>query len=193
MGVRRHGAELERAIVEAVWAELDEVGFAAFRVDAVAERARTSKPVLYRRWPGRAHLVLAAIRYAARAPAAPDPTGSLRGDLVALMAALAAHARRIPSSALWGVLAEGERDPRLRAAILDALDDGTAHDALAAIADRATTRGELPARPGPALLRLPAVLVRERVLVGVPPTDAEVEHLVDEVVLVAWRAGADAG
>jgi hypothetical protein len=109
------------------------------------------------------------------------------------MAALAAHARRIPSSALWGVLAEGERDPRLRAAILDALDDGTAHDALAAIADRATTRGELPARPGPALLRLPAVLVRERVLVGVPPTDAEVEHLVDEVVLVAWRAGADAG
>jgi len=37
------------------------------------------------------------------------------------------------------------------------------------------------------------VLVRERVLVGVPPTDAEVEHLVDEVVLVAWRAGADAG
>jgi len=87
----------------------------------------------------------------------------------------------------------GGTRPRLRAAILDALDDGTAHDALAAIADRATTRGELPARPGPALLRLPAVLVRERVLVGVPPTDAEVEHLVDEVVLVAWRAGADAG
>src|SRR5690606_1543982 len=120
MGVRRHGAELERAIVEAVWAELAVVGYAAFRIGAVAERARTSKPVLYRRWPGRAHLVLAAVRYAARAPAAPEPTGSLRDDLVALMTALAAHARRIPPSALWGVLADGERDPQLRAAILDA-------------------------------------------------------------------------
>jgi hypothetical protein len=45
-----------------------------------------------------------------------------------------------------------------------------------------------PAPPGATLLRLPAVLVRDRTLVGVPPTGAEVEHLMDEVVLPVWRA-----
>jgi hypothetical protein len=44
-----------------------------------------------------------------------------------------------------------------------------AHDALAGLADRAAARGELLAQPGTALLRLPAILVRERTLVGVPP------------------------
>ena len=50
----------------------------------VAARAGTSRPVLARRWPNQAELVIAAIRHHT-ALAAPDPpdTGSLRGDVLA--------------------------------------------------------------------------------------------------------------
>ena len=57
---RRRGAELEQAILDAAWAELCEVGYTALTIEAVAKRAGTSKPVIYRRWPSRAHLVIAA-------------------------------------------------------------------------------------------------------------------------------------
>lgn len=56
-------------------------------MEGVAARAKTSKAVLYRRWPNRAKLVVAAeahelppLRFEL-----PD-TGSLRGDILALLA-----------------------------------------------------------------------------------------------------------
>ena len=42
------GAELEEALLDAAWAELQEVGYPAFTYEGVAQRAGTSKPVLYR-------------------------------------------------------------------------------------------------------------------------------------------------
>jgi AcrR family transcriptional regulator len=59
---RRYGAALERALLGAAWEELRESGYAGFTIDAVARRAGTSRPVLYRRWPNRAQLVLAGER-----------------------------------------------------------------------------------------------------------------------------------
>ena len=82
---RRRGVALERALVEAAWEELMESGYNDFTMDAVAVRAGTSRAVLYRRWPSKTELVRDAV--AARITQdvrAPD-TGSLRGDLVALL------------------------------------------------------------------------------------------------------------
>ncbi|TPX01055.1 helix-turn-helix transcriptional regulator, partial [Schumannella luteola] len=59
---RRRGAELEDAILDAVWDEIAEKGYGGLTYEAVATRARTSRAVLYRRWPSREELVLAAIR-----------------------------------------------------------------------------------------------------------------------------------
>jgi len=58
---RRRGKELEDALLHAAWAELQENGYAGFTLEAVAERAGTSRPVLYRRWAGKDELVGAAI------------------------------------------------------------------------------------------------------------------------------------
>lgn len=81
---RRRGEELENALLAAAWAELEAVGYSALTYDAVAARAETSKPVLYRRWPAKPDLVLAALRHAGlfadRRPL-PD-TGTLRGDAI---------------------------------------------------------------------------------------------------------------
>ena len=57
-------------------------------IDAVAVRAGTSRAVLYRRWPNKQELVLAALKHEAAKDVvvAPD-TGSLRGDVIALLTA----------------------------------------------------------------------------------------------------------
>ncbi|WP_131738403.1 TetR/AcrR family transcriptional regulator [Actinomadura roseirufa] len=86
MAERRRGTELENALLEAAWDELAENGYAGFTMDAVALRAGTSRPVLYRRWNDRHELVRAAIGRALDRdrPEIPD-TGSLRGDVLTLM------------------------------------------------------------------------------------------------------------
>lgn len=55
-------------------------------MEAVAARAGTSKAVIYRRWPSRARLLIAALRRRVTplAEKVPD-TGDLRSDLVALL------------------------------------------------------------------------------------------------------------
>src|SRR6266496_1702615 len=57
---RRRGATLEQAIHAAVFNELAEVGYAAFTIESVANRARTGKGSIYRRWPTKQELVLDA-------------------------------------------------------------------------------------------------------------------------------------
>ncbi len=53
---RRRGKALEDAVLDAAWGELLDSGYSSFTMEAVAARAHTSRPVLYRRWPRRADL-----------------------------------------------------------------------------------------------------------------------------------------
>jgi len=83
---RRRGDDLERAIFAAALEELAEVGYANLRMEAVAARAKAGKASLYKRWPDRAHLVRAAVRYqATEVETAFEPTGELREDLLRVM------------------------------------------------------------------------------------------------------------
>src|SRR6202522_2427648 len=83
---RRRGEELEAALLEATWQELGEAGFARLTMESVAARAKTGVAVLYRRWPNKDDLVLAAIRhYGTTRPVDVPDTGSLRGDMIALL------------------------------------------------------------------------------------------------------------
>jgi AcrR family transcriptional regulator len=83
---RRRGEELESALLEAAWEELAEAGFARLTMESVAARAKTGVAVLYRRWPNKTDLVLGAIRhYGTTHPVDMPDTGSLRGDMIALL------------------------------------------------------------------------------------------------------------
>src|SRR5215831_8177132 len=102
MSERRRGQELEDAILDAAWDELVAVGYSGFTIENVAARAGTSRPVLYRRWPSRPELAMAAIgRLGRRDEIALPDTGSLRGDLIELMRA--ASQRRHDLAALISV------------------------------------------------------------------------------------------
>ncbi|WP_370372003.1 TetR/AcrR family transcriptional regulator C-terminal ligand-binding domain-containing protein [Catenulispora sp. GP43] len=53
-------------------------------MESVAARAKTGVAVLYRRWPNKDDMVLAAIRhYGTTHPVEAPDTGSLRGDMIA--------------------------------------------------------------------------------------------------------------
>ncbi|MBO0870980.1 MAG: helix-turn-helix transcriptional regulator, partial [Micromonosporaceae bacterium] len=82
-------AEREQEILRAAYGLLAEVGYEALRLDAVAARARASKATLYRHWSRKAKLVADAVRSChASTMDAPD-TGTLRGDLLALLGLMA--------------------------------------------------------------------------------------------------------
>src|SRR5699024_12746064 len=79
---RRRGAELEAALLSAAWDQLVAEGYGRFTFEAIAERAGTSKPVLYRRWSTRDGLLRAALRRRGAATVTEVPaTGNLRAEL----------------------------------------------------------------------------------------------------------------
>jgi AcrR family transcriptional regulator len=86
---RRRGAALESAILDAAWGEVVTVGFDQVTMAGVAARAGTNKAALYRRWPNRTELLLAAInRRTVNLEPSPVDTGSLRSDVIAILAAM---------------------------------------------------------------------------------------------------------
>lgn len=192
---RRRGAELEDALLSAALAELTEHGYDALTYEAVAARAGTSRTVLYRRWPTKPELVVAALRRGGGRDHAPVPdTGSLRGDILALLAE-ASRARPVSIGSvlaeLGGYLRESGMSPAdLRASIAP---DG--ESALDTVERRAVERGEL--RPGqltPRIRSLPFDLVRSELLMTLKPVPPEtIVEIVDTVFLplVAARSVSD--
>src|ERR671929_1968498 len=75
---------LDARILEAAVALIAEVGYDGATVEGIAERAGVGKPTIYRRWAGKAEIVAEAIR-ARKGAGGPADTGSLRGDLRALV------------------------------------------------------------------------------------------------------------
>jgi AcrR family transcriptional regulator len=186
---RRRGAELEQAILEAAWAELSKVGYVRFTIEAVAARAGTSKPVIYRRWGSRAELVLAA--WASRVPVEPGTpdTGSLRSDLLTLFNRIARRATQMMSEVIAGVAGEAFRHPEVHALFRRQLEVSPLYDAIQTIVKRAVERGELPPVTVPVrALRLPVVMVRGEAMVAGGSVPAEtITELVDDVYLPLLR------
>ena len=71
------------ALRDAALELLAEIGYDRLTIDSVAARAHASKATIYRRWPGKAELVVDALTLLKGAPLVPD-TGTLRGDLEAI-------------------------------------------------------------------------------------------------------------
>lgn len=181
---RRRGARLEAAILDAAWSVLTEGGYTGFTYDAVAARAGTSKPVLYRRWPQREELLLATLAEHWPRIEVPD-TGSLREDAIGFLRAV--NADRGRNIVLMNVLLAdyfldtGTTFGQLRAALRP--DDPTSP--FEHILARAVRRGDLPdAHWPPRIVNLPFDLLRHDLLMtlrAVP--DAAIIEIVDQVWL----------
>jgi AcrR family transcriptional regulator len=186
---RRRGGELEGALLDAAWQELQAGGYAGLTFDAVAARAQTSKPVLYRRWPTKADLVVAAMRHAGlfERRALPD-TGSLREDVVtSLQNFNESRADFITAIGLY--LANIASDTGLSPADLRDRLLGDRVSSAKVFLERAVRRGEIPAREWPpGLVTLPIDLFRHDLvmtLARVP--DRRIVEIVDELWLPLVR------
>ncbi len=132
------------AIRAAVFGELAAVGYARMSIEGIARRAGVGKTAVYRRWKSKLALVLDLVS-AVAAEGLPAPaTGSLYGDVRALLE-VAAHALRHPvaSQVVPDLLVEAARHPEIADAIKSALLDGQ-HGVAAAVVRDAVARGELP-------------------------------------------------
>ncbi|MGH3415625.1 MAG: TetR/AcrR family transcriptional regulator [Actinocrinis sp.] len=109
----RRGPERRGAICDAVFELLGEVGYDRMTMDAVATRARASKATIYRTWPDKPGLVAEAL--VARFGVTPQPpnTGSLRGDLMALMSLACRLTNSPDGEVLTGVMTAAARNPAL--------------------------------------------------------------------------------
>ena len=104
---------VDQAILQATLVQLATSGYARMSIDAIAEQAGTTKPTIYRRWPGKAELAVAALARFQMVDA-PRPTGVLRADLVAALEDFQSKLLRPNGMAMIGtILAEERHTPGL--------------------------------------------------------------------------------
>ena len=182
---RRRGEELEAALLEAAWAELVEVGFGKLTMESVAARAKTGVGVLYRRWPRKDDLVLAAIADHGRSnPVEIPDTGSLRGDMLALLGDInekRSSFTAVVTAAFTGLLASTGMSPaEVRSKIMANRPIWSAE-----IYQRAQERGEINLEKlPPAVLTMPFDLMRHDLLMTLKPLPLErITTIVDDLFL----------
>ena len=162
---------------------LQEHGYDQLTVDAVASDARASKSTVYRRWPSKAELVLAAFIEGVRLIAVAPNTGSLRGDLISLGEVCGEHGRE-HASTIRAVMVEVSRHPALN----DALEEQFLKQRKALIQhvlQQAVDRGEITkdAITDELWDLLPGYLIFRSIMPGHPPTRRTVQLLVDDFLV----------
>jgi AcrR family transcriptional regulator len=186
---RRRGALLEDAILDAAADELLDVGYGGFTMAAVAKRAGTNKNAIYRRWPGRAALAVAAYRHmAVDAPPLPD-TGSLRTDVLETLRRINGQWSSPVGRLLKAIVASAAEDQELMALITGGSIESSS-DMWMPMIERAVARGEaLPDALHPRVATVPIALLRNehaiRGSLAVP--DHVLIEIVDRVFLPLVR------
>ncbi|MEY9932936.1 AcrR family transcriptional regulator [Catenulispora sp. GP43] len=190
---RRRGAALEDAILHAAADELRESGYAGMTMDRVAHRAGTNKNAIYRRWPSRAALGVAAYRHLVAAELQVPDTGTLRGDALALLRAANATWSSPQGAVLRELLAAATDDPDLLALIRERAGDNSMDAAWLTFLERAVARNEAPPQAvHPRVASVPLTILRgEYALRGLPEVpDAVLVEIVDEIFLPLVRGRA---
>jgi len=190
-GSRRRGDSLRRAIFEAVFDQLQTVGYANLTMDKVAAAAHTSKAVLYRRWASKDALVAEALLTAFPPLSEVTLSGDVRADVLALLRYMQSAFTLTRGTAFQVITAESgcERGFVREIVIEHVVEPCTRmiHEVLARAAERGEVRpeavSEAVASSGPALLTYYS-LVHGPLL-----PDDYVAAVVDQVVLPLVRNG----
>ncbi len=185
---RRRGEALEAALLDAAWEELQAAGYAGLTMEAVADRAGTSRAVLYRRWRNRPELVVAAMRRNRPMLSGEIPdTGSLRGDVLALLGRMSARLTEIGPDTVYGLLgdylAHGELFESLQGQVLQ-ISSGVMATILTRAADRGEARRDVSAR----IATVPTDLFRNELFrTRTAPSERVLAEIVDEIFLPLVR------
>jgi AcrR family transcriptional regulator len=177
-GGRPRDAHIDAAVTASTLDLLEEAGYLGVSLGEVARRAGTSRPAIYRRWPGRAALVLAAVESRLDTPSPPD-TGCTLCDIGDSFAVFLAAYRTIRPDAFGALYSECLRSPELHRRYLEAVVEPSRR-AVRATLRRAVDRGDLRREVDvEQLLDVIAAFAHYRALFGRHLSDAGAEQLIE--------------
>lgn len=134
-------------ILDAALDVLAEVGYDRMTMDMVAARAKAGKATVYRRWPSKADLVIEAVACMKKAdtdPAKLPDTGTLRGDLIAMMKPHTIVDAEKKLQVMAGLVSMLAQNPEFADAVKEAIVEPRA-SVNRLFLQRAVDRGEIPA------------------------------------------------
>jgi AcrR family transcriptional regulator len=180
---RPRSAEADDAILDAALDQFCEFGYDGLSVERVASCAGVAKTTIYRRYPAKLDLVMAALERAKEGVIVPEGSGSLRDDLLAM-----AHSYL----AMLESPTIGRAIPMLMAskARSDELADAHAEFVRArrapshALIRKGIDRGQLPADADPAMIAdmLTGAIFTRVFVTGQPTDEAYLVALVDRIL-----------
>jgi AcrR family transcriptional regulator len=138
---RPRSAESHAAILQAALELVVEDGLRGTTIEGIAARAGVVKATIYRRWNTKEELFMEALRTIAFALPDPD-TGSMRGDVEAIIAFNLEHATRNAALLMPRLMVEAADDPDLFAVMQQVLVEPR-REVLRTILRRAVERGEM--------------------------------------------------
>jgi AcrR family transcriptional regulator len=179
----RRGPERRTAVYDSVFALLAEVGYDRMTMDAVAARAHVSKATIYRSWPDKPELVAESLAHHFGDTPQPPNTGSLRGDLIALMTMACQFSNNIEGEVMAGVITAAARNPVLARTMHESLYEKK-HIIHETVIRRAVDRDEVDPTLDPDLLHevMHSMVLARRLEVS-ELDEKYVLHVVDDVLL----------
>ena len=190
-GGRPLDASRDDALREAALSLLAEIGYDRLTVDKIAAIAGAGKATIYRRWSGKAELVVDALMCQKEEVVPPD-AGNLRGDLISLALQASAHKEHpLDSQVMIGLVSALPHDPELR----DVFQERLVNPHLATlkmIFERAVARGEIaPIKNLDTVVSiLPALVLHRVIVLGSVPDEQFFLSIIDQVILPLVQAGA---
>lgn len=188
-GGRPRDPSRDGVIRAAILRLLAEVGYSALTMDAVASEAGVGKATIYRRWRTKEELVVDTVSELNAVEAAPEDTGSVEGDLRALMHAMVALVNSPAGAATQALLSSMQHQP----ALAEAFRNGPLAVWNGAF-DQMWVRGEARGEVGPGMSRsivaeaIGAPIVQRWLVNGEPVDDAFADAVVTQVALPLLRA-----
>ncbi|RUP31516.1 MAG: TetR/AcrR family transcriptional regulator [Mycolicibacterium sp.] len=186
---RRRDDALLSAIRDATWAELTDNGYAGVTFEGVARRAKTGKPVLYRRYRSRAQMVTDALPTLRTPPFDVTSSKNLRDDILTMIKALVHQWQEIGLDTYRNLIAEAdEATLETFQTKVAAQTDHTIRRAL----DAARDRGEIgPARiPGRVETSILALMRNEMLFVHNTIEASALAEMVDLIYLPVVEAAS---
>lgn len=190
-GGRPRDPSRDGVIRAAILRLLAEVGYGALTMDAVASEAGVGKATIYRRWRTKQDLVVDTISDLNRAEAEVVDTGSLEGDLRAMMHRMVKMIDGPTGAATLSLLSTIPHQP----ALAQAFQDGPLavwRTSFAELWARAEARGEVaPGLANSVIAETTSALMVQRwLLTGRPVDTAYADEVLDTVVMPLIRSAA---
>jgi AcrR family transcriptional regulator len=182
-GGRHLDASRDDVLRDAALKLLAEIGYDRLTVDAIAACAGAGKATIYRRWSGKAELVVDALSCQKGIFPIPN-TGSLRGDLDELSQQAMKHDGQMDTQVMIGLASALPHDEELREAFKERMVESHINT-LKVIFDRAVERGEIEKVKNLDMVvsTLPALVLYRLLIMGQAPDHKFTESIIEGIIL----------